>query len=109
MRNRPVVWFGCGVLLLAGLYVVATIFSLSFVVVSVSGSSAGTLEFAGTRIAFDVGSSNHIAPVIVTADSHFLLRCDGSEKPFGYLTSRLDLLVFVNIRNCDVLSHGGYL
>jgi hypothetical protein len=108
MRKRIIVWLGYGTLVLAGLYSAATIVSLSFVIVSVSGPSAGTLEFAGSPIAFEVGRSNRIAAVFVTADSHFLLRCGGFEKPFGYLTPRLDLLVFVSIENCNFRSVHSY-
>lgn len=104
MHNRPATWLGYALLVLAGLYLTAKMISLSFVVVSVSGSSEGTIEVVKTEIAFAAGNSLRIVPVIVREDSHYLLRCGSSETSFGYLTPRLDFLTLLNIHNCELQS-----
>lgn len=109
MSKKPVIWFGYSLLLSAGLYVAAKITSMAVVVVSLSGTPEGSLEFAGTRITYGAETRYVIAPLVISTDSHFVLRCDGSETPFGYLTKGLDLLILVEIDSCKVRSITGFL
>jgi hypothetical protein len=76
-----------------------------FVVVTVVHSPGGEIQFAGTTRSLPAGSRFLIAPVVVTDDSEFVLQCDGAIKREGYISRYLDLLVYVNIRNCEITSY----
>ena len=87
------------------LYLTAMTYALCFFVVTVSDSPGGKIEFAGTTRSLKIGDSTFIIPVIVKADSDFILQCDASLKRDGYITPSLDILVYVNIQGCDITAY----
>ncbi len=101
-KRRPLIWLICTLLILVVLFVTVTASALCFFVVTVSGSTGGTIEMAGITRSINVGNSAFVVPVFVKADSDFVVTCNGSVKRDGYITPHLNILVYVDIRGCDI-------
>jgi ABC-type phosphate transport system substrate-binding protein len=89
-------------LVLVASFATVTANALCFFVVTVSKSPGGTVEFAGITRSLTIGDSAFVVPVFVKVDSDFAVTCNGLVKRDGYITPRLSILVYVDIRGCDI-------
>lgn len=99
---RSLIWLICALLVLVASIATVTASALCFFVVTVSKSPGGTIEFAGTTRSLNTGDSTFVVPVFVKVDSDFVVTCNGSVKRDGYISPRLSILVYVDIRGCDI-------
>jgi hypothetical protein len=90
------------------LYSAAIALGFCVLLVTINDSPGGEIQFVGTTRSFPAGNRIILVPMVITQDSDFALQCAGRTKRDGYITGRLQILVYVKIQGCEIATYRTY-
>lgn len=88
--------------------VIINYMSLTFFIINIRSSPNLKLEFAGINREIKGGDEFIFLPVIVKSDSEINLTCEKSSARDGYITPRLNIIIYAEIDSCKITKYKTY-